>query len=95
MFEELTTTTRIGSGRVKFKTRSNTPWNNSVEKNSKENCNNIKYKSADVITKCHICQSTTHLADECPRKGKINEIDIKKEPDIEKDDVIEDNSDDK
>ncbi|MBW0531257.1 hypothetical protein O181_070972 [Austropuccinia psidii MF-1] len=37
--------------------------------------------------KCHLCQSTTHLADTCPKKGKINEIDI------EKDEVIEDNSD--
>ncbi|MBW0585855.1 hypothetical protein O181_125570 [Austropuccinia psidii MF-1] len=29
------------------------------------------------------------------KKGKINEIDIEKEPDFEKDDIIEDNSDDK
>ncbi|MBW0504015.1 hypothetical protein O181_043730 [Austropuccinia psidii MF-1] len=94
IFEELTTRTRIGSSRVKFKTRFNTPWNDSVEKNSKENSKNIKYKSADVIRKCHICQSTTHLANAFPRKGKINDIGIKKEPDIEKDDVIEDNSDD-
>ncbi|MBW0498923.1 hypothetical protein O181_038638 [Austropuccinia psidii MF-1] len=49
----------------------------------------MKYKSADTIRKCHICQSTTHLANTCPKKGKINEIDI------EKDDIIEDNSDDK
>ncbi|MBW0579515.1 hypothetical protein O181_119230 [Austropuccinia psidii MF-1] len=45
--------------------------------------------------KCHICQSTTHLANTCPKKGKINEIDIEKEPDAEKDDNIEENSDDK
>ncbi|MBW0568888.1 hypothetical protein O181_108603, partial [Austropuccinia psidii MF-1] len=29
------------------------------------------------------------------KKGEINEIDIEKEPDVEKDDIIEDNSDDK
>ncbi|MBW0515287.1 hypothetical protein O181_055002 [Austropuccinia psidii MF-1] len=54
----------------------------------------MKYKSADIIRKFHICQSTTHLANACPRKGKINEIDIEKEPDFEKDDGVE-NTDDK
>ncbi|MBW0481829.1 hypothetical protein O181_021544 [Austropuccinia psidii MF-1] len=52
----------------------------------------MKYKSSDIISKCHICQSTTHLANACPRKGKINEIDIEKQPDVEKDDDVE-NSD--
>ncbi|MBW0492241.1 hypothetical protein O181_031956 [Austropuccinia psidii MF-1] len=47
------------------------------------------------MRKCHICQSTTHLANTCPKKGKVNEIEIKKEPDVEKDEVNEDNSDDK
>ncbi|MBW0512119.1 hypothetical protein O181_051834 [Austropuccinia psidii MF-1] len=56
----------------------------------------MKYKSADIIRKLHICQSTTHLANTCPKRGEINEIDIEKEPDVEKDDnIIEDNSDDK
>ncbi|MBW0546170.1 hypothetical protein O181_085885 [Austropuccinia psidii MF-1] len=56
----------------------------------------MKYKSSDIIRKCHICQSTTHLANTCPGKGKINEIDIEKGPDVEKDDsIIEENSDDK
>ncbi|MBW0521094.1 hypothetical protein O181_060809 [Austropuccinia psidii MF-1] len=56
----------------------------------------MKYKSADIIRKCHICQSTTHLANSGPIKGKINEIKIEKEPDVEKDDeVIEENSDNK
>ncbi|MBW0556753.1 hypothetical protein O181_096468 [Austropuccinia psidii MF-1] len=73
----------------------NTLWKDSVDKKSKENSNNIKYKYTDVIRKSHICQRTTHLANACPRKGKINEIDIEKEPDVEKDDLIEDNSDDK
>ncbi|MBW0511307.1 hypothetical protein O181_051022 [Austropuccinia psidii MF-1] len=41
-------------------------------------------------------QSTTHLANTCPKRGKINEIDIEKEPDVEKDDnIIEENSEDK
>ncbi|MBW0513823.1 hypothetical protein O181_053538 [Austropuccinia psidii MF-1] len=95
ILKELTPRIRIGSSRVNFKTRFNAPWKDSVDKNPKENSNNIKYKSADVIRKCHICQSTTHLANKCPEKVKVNEIDIEKEPDIEKDDVIEDNSDDK
>ncbi|MBW0563288.1 hypothetical protein O181_103003 [Austropuccinia psidii MF-1] len=54
----------------------------------------MKYKSEDIIRKCLICQSTTNLANACPRKGEINEIDIEKEPDFEKDDAVE-NTDDK
>ncbi|MBW0532064.1 hypothetical protein O181_071779 [Austropuccinia psidii MF-1] len=54
----------------------------------------MKYKSAYIIRNFHIFQSTTHLANACPRKGKINEIDIEKEPDVEKDDDVE-NTDDK
>ncbi|MBW0563925.1 hypothetical protein O181_103640 [Austropuccinia psidii MF-1] len=95
ILEEVTTRTKIGSSRVNLKTRFNTPWKDSVDKNPKENSNNIKYKSADTVRKCHIFQSTTHLANTCPKRGKINEIDIEKEPDVEKDDIIEDNSDDK
>ncbi|MBW0584626.1 hypothetical protein O181_124341 [Austropuccinia psidii MF-1] len=66
----------------------------SVDKNPKENSNN-KYKFSDTVRKCNICQSTTHLANTCPKRGKINEIDIENEPDVEKDNIIEDNSDDK
>ncbi|MBW0574063.1 hypothetical protein O181_113778 [Austropuccinia psidii MF-1] len=96
MLEEVTTRTRIGSGRVNVKARFNMPWKDSVDKNPKENSNNMKYKSADIIRKCHICQSTTHLANECPKRQKINEIDIEKEPYVEKyDNIIEKNSDDK
>ncbi|MBW0575145.1 hypothetical protein O181_114860 [Austropuccinia psidii MF-1] len=94
ILEEVTTRTKIGSSRVNLKTRFNTPWKYSVDKNPKENSNN-KDKSADTVRKCHICQSTTHLANTCPKRGKINEIDIEKEPDVEKDDISEDNSDDK
>ncbi|MBW0511421.1 hypothetical protein O181_051136 [Austropuccinia psidii MF-1] len=89
ILEEVTTRTRIGSSRVNLKTMFNTPWKDSVYKNPKENSNNMKYKAADIIRKCHICQSTTHLANACPRKGKINEIDIEKEADAEKDDDVE------
>ncbi|MBW0516050.1 hypothetical protein O181_055765 [Austropuccinia psidii MF-1] len=81
ILEEVTTRARIGSSRVNLKTRFNTPWKDSVDKNTKENSNDIKYKSADVMIKCHICQSTTHLANTCPKKGKIIEIGIEKEPD--------------
>ncbi|MBW0479957.1 hypothetical protein O181_019672 [Austropuccinia psidii MF-1] len=89
ILEEVTTRKRIGSSRMNLKTRFNTPWKDSVDKNTKENSNNMKYKSADIIRKCHICQSTTHLANACSRKGKINEIDNEKEPDVEKDDDVE------
>ncbi|MBW0584494.1 hypothetical protein O181_124209 [Austropuccinia psidii MF-1] len=82
ILEEVTTGTRIGSSRVNLKTRLNTPWKDSVDKNPKENSDNMQYKSEDIIRKCHICQSTTHLANACPRKGKINEIDIEKEPHV-------------
>ncbi|MBW0536424.1 hypothetical protein O181_076139 [Austropuccinia psidii MF-1] len=95
IFEEVTARTRIGSSKVNLKTKLNKPGKYYVDKNPKRNSNSIKYKSADVIRKCHICQSTTHLANTCPKKGKINEKDIEKEPDVEKDDVNEENSDDK
>ncbi|MBW0511029.1 hypothetical protein O181_050744 [Austropuccinia psidii MF-1] len=94
--EEVITRTRIGSSRVNLKTRFNTPWKDYVDKNPKENSNIMRYKPSYIIRKFYICQSTTRLANSCPRKGKINEIDIEKEPDVEKDDeVIEDNSEDK
>ncbi|MBW0559151.1 hypothetical protein O181_098866 [Austropuccinia psidii MF-1] len=89
ILEEVTTRTRIGCSRVNLKTRFNIPWKDSVYKNPKENSNNIKYKSAGVMRKLHIFQSTTYLANILPKKGKINEIDI------EKDEANEDNSDDK
>ncbi|MBW0554806.1 hypothetical protein O181_094521 [Austropuccinia psidii MF-1] len=95
ILEEVSTRTRIVSSGVNLKTRFNTPWKDSVDKNPKENSNNINYKSSDVMRKLRICQSSTHLANTCAKKGKINEIDIEKEPDIEKDKVNEDNSDDK
>ncbi|MBW0505010.1 hypothetical protein O181_044725 [Austropuccinia psidii MF-1] len=66
IWEEVTTRTRIGSSRVNLKTRFNIPWKDSVDKNPKENSNNMKYKSADLIRKCHIFQSSTHLANSCP-----------------------------
>ncbi|MBW0591293.1 hypothetical protein O181_131008 [Austropuccinia psidii MF-1] len=96
ILEELTTRTRIGSSRVNLKTRFNTPWKDSVDKNPKENSNKVKCKSTDIVRKCHICQSTTHLANSCPKRSKINQIDIEKEPDVEKDDnILQENSDDK
>ncbi|MBW0477632.1 hypothetical protein O181_017347 [Austropuccinia psidii MF-1] len=68
--EEVTTRTRLGSSRKNLKTRFNTPWKYSVDKNHKENSVNMEYKSAAIIMKCHICQSTTNLAHSYPRKGK-------------------------
>ncbi|MBW0540658.1 hypothetical protein O181_080373 [Austropuccinia psidii MF-1] len=94
LLEEPTTRTKIGSSMVNLKTTFNTPWKYSADKNTKENSNN-KYKSADAVRKCHIFQSTTHLANTCPKMRKLNEIDIKKEPNVEKDDIIEDNLEDK
>ncbi|MBW0461511.1 hypothetical protein O181_001226 [Austropuccinia psidii MF-1] len=96
ILEEVNTRTRIGSSRLNIETRLNTPWKDSVDKNPKENSNNVEYKSADIIRKFHICQSTTHLANTCPKRGEINEIDTEKEPDVEKDNnIVEENSDDK
>ncbi|MBW0541422.1 hypothetical protein O181_081137 [Austropuccinia psidii MF-1] len=86
--EEVASRTRIGSSRVNLKTRFNAPWKDSVDKNPKENANNVKYKAADIIRKCHIFSSTTHLPNKCPKRGKINEIDIEQEPNVEKDDNI-------
>ncbi|MBW0502606.1 hypothetical protein O181_042321 [Austropuccinia psidii MF-1] len=94
ILEEVTTRTKIGSSRVNLKTRFDTPWKDSVDKSPKEN-SDTNYKSADSVRKCHIFKSTTHLANTCPKRGKINQIDIDKEPDVEKDDIIEDYSDDK
>ncbi|MBW0551038.1 hypothetical protein O181_090753 [Austropuccinia psidii MF-1] len=95
ILEEVTNRTRIVSSRVNLKARFNTPWKDSVNKNPKENSNNVKYKSEEKVRKCHIFQSTTHLANTCPKSGEITEIDIEKEPDVEKYDIIGDNSDDK
>ncbi|MBW0566584.1 hypothetical protein O181_106299 [Austropuccinia psidii MF-1] len=85
---EVTTRSRIGSSRVNLKTKLNTPWKDSVDKSPKANSNSFRYKSADIIRKFNICQSSTHLANKCPKRGKINEIDFEKEPDVEKDDNI-------
>ncbi|MBW0521754.1 hypothetical protein O181_061469 [Austropuccinia psidii MF-1] len=95
ILEGVTTRTKIGSSRVNLKTRFNTPWKDSVDKKPKENFNNLKYKSTDTIRKFLNFQSTTHLSNICPKRGKSNEIDIEKEADVEKDDVIEENADDK
>ncbi|MBW0590389.1 hypothetical protein O181_130104 [Austropuccinia psidii MF-1] len=69
ILEEVNNRTKIGSSRVNLKKSFNTPWKDSVEKNPKENSNN-KYKSSDTVGKCHICQSTTHLANTCQKGGK-------------------------
>ncbi|MBW0525737.1 hypothetical protein O181_065452 [Austropuccinia psidii MF-1] len=95
ILEEVTTRTKIGSSRVNLKTKSTTPWKYYVDKNPKRISNNLKYKSSDTIRKGHIFQSTTHLSKTCSKRGKINEINIEKEPDGERDHVIEENSDDK
>ncbi|MBW0548862.1 hypothetical protein O181_088577 [Austropuccinia psidii MF-1] len=95
ILEEVTTRTRTGSSMVDLKTRFDKTWKDPVDKNPKENSNSAKYKYTNLIRKCHICQSTTHLANTCPKRGKINKIDIEKEPDVEKDGVIEERSYDK
>ncbi|MBW0537782.1 hypothetical protein O181_077497 [Austropuccinia psidii MF-1] len=45
ILEEVTTRTRIGSSRVNLKTRFNTPWKDSVDKNPKENSNNVRQRT--------------------------------------------------
>ncbi|MBW0588968.1 hypothetical protein O181_128683 [Austropuccinia psidii MF-1] len=72
ILQEVTTRAKIGSSRVNIKARFNTPCKDSGDKNPKENPNNTKYKPADIIRNCHICQRTTHLANTCPKRGKIN-----------------------
>ncbi|MBW0549697.1 hypothetical protein O181_089412 [Austropuccinia psidii MF-1] len=62
ILEEVTTRTQIGSSRVNLKRRFKAPWKNSVDKTPNENSNNMKYKSSDIIRKCHIFQSTIDLA---------------------------------
>ncbi|MBW0535829.1 hypothetical protein O181_075544 [Austropuccinia psidii MF-1] len=68
--EEVTTRTRIGASRVNLKTRFNTPCKYSVDKDPKGSSKNMKYKSEDIIIKCHVCQSTNHLENTCPKRGK-------------------------
>ncbi|MBW0514109.1 hypothetical protein O181_053824 [Austropuccinia psidii MF-1] len=82
ILEEVTTRTRIGSSKVNLKKKFDTPWKDSVDKSPKEISDNLKYKSADTIRKCHICQRPTHLSNKCPERGEINEIHIEKEPDV-------------
>ncbi|MBW0591035.1 hypothetical protein O181_130750 [Austropuccinia psidii MF-1] len=78
ILEEVTTRTKIGSIRLNLKTRFNTPWKDAVNKTPKENSNNVKYKSADTVRKCHIFQSTTHLANTCPKRGKSMKLILKR-----------------
>ncbi|MBW0559167.1 hypothetical protein O181_098882, partial [Austropuccinia psidii MF-1] len=47
ILEEVTTRTEIGSSRVNFKTRFNTPWRDCVDKNPKENSNNVNLHLTD------------------------------------------------
>ncbi|MBW0564098.1 hypothetical protein O181_103813 [Austropuccinia psidii MF-1] len=49
ILEEVITRAKTGSSRVNLKTKFTTPWKDSVDKNPKENSNNLKYKSADTI----------------------------------------------
>ncbi|MBW0466183.1 hypothetical protein O181_005898 [Austropuccinia psidii MF-1] len=95
IFEEVIPRIRFGSSRVKLKTRFNEPWKDCVEKNSKETSKNIKYKCSETIKKFHLCQRTTNSVEKFPKRGKINEINIEKEPDVKTDDVYRENSDDK
>ncbi|MBW0475228.1 hypothetical protein O181_014943 [Austropuccinia psidii MF-1] len=95
ILEEVTTKTKIGFSRMNLKKGLNTPWKDSVEKSAKNNSSNIRYKSEDKIIKCHNLQCTKEFSDTCPKRGKINEIDLEKEPDVAKDDIKGENSDDK
>ncbi|MBW0502192.1 hypothetical protein O181_041907 [Austropuccinia psidii MF-1] len=60
ILEEVPAKTKLFSTRVNLKGRFNTPWIDSLDKNTKGNSNNMKYKSAEIIRKFHIFQSTTH-----------------------------------
>ncbi|MBW0580041.1 hypothetical protein O181_119756 [Austropuccinia psidii MF-1] len=83
ILEEVTTRPKIGFSRMNLKARFNTTWKDFVDKDPKENSNNVKYKHADIIRKFHMCQSTTHVANTCPKRGKINQTDIEKDNNIQ------------
>ncbi|MBW0547109.1 hypothetical protein O181_086824 [Austropuccinia psidii MF-1] len=91
ILEEVTTRTEIGSSRINLRKRLNKPWRDSVDKKTQEDSSNMKYKSEETIIKCHIHGSTTYLANNFPKGGKINEIKMEKEPDY----LNEENSEDK
>ncbi|MBW0465255.1 hypothetical protein O181_004970 [Austropuccinia psidii MF-1] len=76
ILEEVTTRTKIVYSRIDLKTRLNTPWKDYVDRTPKGNPTNMKYKPEEMIGRCHICQSTTRLAKKCPKRGKINEINV-------------------
>ncbi|MBW0504225.1 hypothetical protein O181_043940 [Austropuccinia psidii MF-1] len=92
--KEVTTRTKICSSRMNLKTGFDTPWKDSVDKFPKKSIN-MKHKYLENIRKFHILQITTNSANIFPKRGKINEINIEKQPDVEKVDVNEENSDDK
>ncbi|MBW0529827.1 hypothetical protein O181_069542 [Austropuccinia psidii MF-1] len=48
ILEEVKIRTSIGSSGVNLKTRFNTPWKYSVDKNSKENSTNVNHKFSDI-----------------------------------------------
>ncbi|MBW0535413.1 hypothetical protein O181_075128 [Austropuccinia psidii MF-1] len=78
ILEEVTTRAKIGSSRVNLEESLCTPWKDSVDENPKENSNDMKYKSAYIIRKCYICQSTTHLANTCQKGEKSMKLTLKK-----------------
>ncbi|MBW0478592.1 hypothetical protein O181_018307 [Austropuccinia psidii MF-1] len=57
LLEEVTTRTRIGSSMVNLKTMFNTPCEDSLDKNPKENSNYMKYKASDIIRLFHIAKA--------------------------------------
>ncbi|MBW0541729.1 hypothetical protein O181_081444 [Austropuccinia psidii MF-1] len=102
ILEELTTKIKIGSSSVDLKTRFNTSWKDSVDKPPESKLVLVGWISKQRLI--HLGRilwtkppkkTLIILTNTCPKMGKINEIDIEKEPDVEKDDIIENNSDDK
>ncbi|MBW0565671.1 hypothetical protein O181_105386 [Austropuccinia psidii MF-1] len=76
--EDITTRTKIGRNRYKFPIDNKT----SLKPISKSN-----KPQERLPLKCHKCGSTPHLANTCPKKTRINEIEIKKDDKKETNDV--------
>ncbi|MBW0546154.1 hypothetical protein O181_085869 [Austropuccinia psidii MF-1] len=76
--EEITTRTQIGRNWYK------TPMDNKASGGQIPKPNKTHDKAP---LKCHKCESTSHLANTCPKKTRINEIEIEKDDKKETNDV--------
>ncbi|MBW0500042.1 hypothetical protein O181_039757 [Austropuccinia psidii MF-1] len=76
--EDITTRTKIGRNWYK------PPMDNKTSEKTIPKPNKPHEKAP---LKCHKCRSTSHLTNTCPKKKRINEIEIEKDDTKEKNDV--------